>query len=360
MVYPEPAYWLSLLSTQKLDRTATKRALYRFTVAEGRPLSECAGLPLSSLLDLLPDLQESDAAGWVEALASAPVAAQQVQQWQSLGVHLITRADASYPESLAQRLPEPWLPYLLFARGNLELLDRPTVCTTGAESPDEEASRCAHELAEALAELPLVCLGGYSQGVDRRVLTDVSIAGGSTILLLPIGLAHAASILRAGQQAVDRGIRLELSPYLPDAAYTPALGRARNRLILAMADAMLFIGPAALTGDWPGLAEACTQGTLLLSWKHDLSGIGGAESSPALETFRDAQEAAARIARHLALGEDAQQPDTLVETVDGAAIHFDDADSAITQLQRSGHVPAGLMRRLRDAEREGRLGGSRP
>jgi hypothetical protein len=125
--YAETAYWLALLCAEDLDRAVAKRELYRLTIVEHHLLSELAGRTVTELAGLLPGLSESEAARWASALAAVASASDELGAQRSHGVDLITRADPVYPENLAERLPEQKLPYLLFYRGNLALLDRPAV-----------------------------------------------------------------------------------------------------------------------------------------------------------------------------------------------------------------------------------------
>jgi predicted Rossmann fold nucleotide-binding protein DprA/Smf involved in DNA uptake len=354
--YAETAYWLALLCAEDLDRAVAKRELYRLTIVEHHLLSELAGRTVTELAGLLPGLSESEAARWASALAAVASASDELGAQRLHGVDLITRADPVYPENLAERLPEQKLPYLLFYRGNLALLDRPAVYVAGAEAPQSSAALLAHALAEVLAPLPLACVGGYTQGVDRTALSDADAAGGATMLILPVGLDNAGPILRAGQKAVERGDRLELSPYLPSVAYTPALGRARTLLTTMLSDVLVQVDPDMAAGDWPGLQDYIARGCQVLSSRTSETAHASDWLEHGATLFADAHDALALIKQHLDLADDAGGSDEPHTNPDLGPVHFDDAASAISQLERTGRVPERLMRRLRDAERQGNLG----
>jgi hypothetical protein len=360
--HEEKACWLALLGSSDIDRTVAKHELYRLGVVEQRLLSELAGLEPHSLAQVVPGLDLAEAEKWTVALAGMPEAAKELEHWQAQGIDLITRADLAYPENLSERLPERWLPYVFFYRGDLELLSRPAVYVAGAEAPETSALQLVRALAEALAPLPLACTGGFTQGVDRQMLTDAASFGGGTIVLLPIGFGHASPILRAGQHAIDNGTRLELSPYLPDTAYTPTLGRARTRLTTVLADVLLLIAPDIYPVDWPGLDERAPHGGQVLLWASSGNDIAGLWLDHGALAFAATSEATHSIVQHLGLGADDAAPsdsgpEVVTDLYPDSAVHFDDAASAIARLAKTGRVPEQLMRRLRDAERQGNLGG---
>jgi predicted Rossmann fold nucleotide-binding protein DprA/Smf involved in DNA uptake len=352
----EAAYWLALLSAEDLDRAIAKRELYRLAIVEQHPLSDYAGRTAAELAGLLPALSEPEAAKWVSALAAVSDTSNELEARRSVGIHLITRADPSYPENLAERLPEQKLPYMLFCRGNLALLDRPSAYVAGAEAPQSGATELALALAQGLAPLPLACVGGYTQGIDRRTLSEVDAAGGATVLMLPVGLDNAGPILRAGQMAVERGDRLELSPYLPNVSYLPALGRARTLLTTMLSDVLVQVDPDVAADDWPGLPDYAARGCQVLSSRTSDTAQASGWLQRGASLFADAQDAIAQIKRHLDLAEDSAARDEPHADSGLASVHFSDASSAISQLERTGRVPERLMRRLRDAERQGNLG----
>lgn len=360
MDYDEKACWFALLRASDIDRAVAKRELYRLSVVEGRLLGEFASLSAPALAEMLPGLGLQEAEKWASALVGAPAAGDELRRWKAQGIDLITRADPAYPENLSERLPERWLPYLLFYRGDLELLSRPSIYVAGTENPDAPAQQLVRALAESLAPLPVACTGGYSQGVDRQMLTEAATLGGYTILLLPVGFEHASPILHAGQSAIENGTRLELSPYLPDAPFTAALGRARTLLTTVLADVLALVAPGVSAADWPGLDEHVTHGSQVLCWA-PTAGVPGDWRERGALPFDDASEAAQMIVRHLGLGaDDATPPDSSPEAgsvlYPESAVHFDNAASAIDRLAKTGRVPEQLMRRLRDAERQGNLG----
>jgi predicted Rossmann fold nucleotide-binding protein DprA/Smf involved in DNA uptake len=353
----ERAYWLALLSDPQVDRSRAKAAIYGWAIEQQQRLDALAGLPSDALRERLPDLDAAQAAAWRQALGQAEAAGQVLAQWQGQGIELITRADAAYPENWVERLAERWLPYTLFYRGNLELLANPAVCLAGAEEPGEAAGDAAEAAAARLGPGAHVLLGGYGQGIDRRALTAGSQALGRTILILPVGFAHAGPILRAGQMAVEQGRRIELSPFEPEAAYAPALGRARSLLVTALAEALALFEPALGPDAWPGYEPFAQHGGLALIWEGGGADMRAAWQAAGARPFADADAIERQIAGHLLPAVDEIVLDQESEdALEAGPVQFDDADSAIRRLSETGRVPDKLARRLREAEERGLLG----
>jgi predicted Rossmann fold nucleotide-binding protein DprA/Smf involved in DNA uptake len=354
----QEALWLALLTDPRVDRMQAKAALYRWAIEEQRQTQELASLDAGALRELLPELDEQQALAWQAALGRSEESERVLASWREQGVALITRADAAYPENWVDRLAERWLPYVLFYRGNLELLASPAVSVTGAESPTDAGSAMAEGIGARLGPSAHVLLGGYGQGVDRLALTSGSQALGRTILVLPLGFAHATPILRAGQTAIDQGRRIELSPYEPDAVYTPALGRARSLLVTALAEALVLVEPDTGPDGWLGHEAMSADGGLALIWDQSDADIRQAWQHAGAQPFDSADMVERLIASHLlpqseeiSLDEEGTADDPSAEPV-----QFDDADTAIRRLGETGRVPDKLARRLRDAEERGLLG----
>ncbi len=355
----EKACWLALLSDADVDRNIAKRALYRWTIVAQQPLSACAPFSAQTLMEQLPELDALQAERWQAAFGRASQAQEILDYWQSQGVDLLTRADPNYPESLAERLPERWLPYMFFYRGNLHLLERPAVFVSGSSHPAGMANATIAALARDLASLPVSHCGTYAQGIERLMLDTAAAEHAATILILPVGLSHAGPILRLGEEAVERGERLELSPFTPETTYSPALGNACTRLATALSDVLVLYDHAGAAADWPGLSDQVEHGGRVLWWTTGAATMGSDWTDGGAVAIDTAGQAARLIRNQLALDMESEQgPDSdLPGTYDSLdAVQFQSADSAIARLARTGRVPESLVRRLRDAERRGNLG----
>ncbi|MCD6519220.1 MAG: hypothetical protein J7M05_04780, partial [Anaerolineae bacterium] len=129
----EAAYWFALLSQEAPARREAKRVIQRWCLEGGRPLSALFSLSEGELRERLA-LSEGQARRLLAAGARAPQAEATLQTLAAQGVGLVTRDDLRYPEALPQRLPEEWLPYYFFFKGELALLTEPGMALLGGET----------------------------------------------------------------------------------------------------------------------------------------------------------------------------------------------------------------------------------
>ncbi len=120
-----------------------------------------------------------------EALAELETAA-------TLGAHLLFLGTSDYPALLAGTETAP---PVLYARGDLALLDRPAVAIVGARNASAAGTRFARQLALDLAEADYVVVSGLARGIDAA--------------------AHAAALERGTIAVVAGGVDV---PYPPDHA----------------------------------------------------------------------------------------------------------------------------------------------
>ncbi len=353
----EKACWLALMTDHRIDRSQAKAVIYGWAIERQQRLGDLVDLQPAALRESLPDLDEAQAAVWRQVLHEAADADRLLASWRQQGVDLITRADAAYPENWVERLAERWLPYVLFYRGNVELLANPAVCLAGAEEPGEEAGAAVEEVAERLGPGSHVLLGGYGQGIDRRGLVAGTQALGRSIVILPLGFAHAGPIMRAGQLAIDQGRRIELSPFEPEATYTPALGRARSLLVTTLAEVLALFEPQVGPAEWPGYEPFAQHGGLALIWQGGAAEMQTAWQAAGARAFVGVDAIEREIAgRLLPAVEEILLDEEDEDAPDAGPAQFDDAESAIRRLSETGRVPDALARRLREAEERGWLG----
>ncbi|MHB1355971.1 MAG: DNA-processing protein DprA [Anaerolineae bacterium] len=345
MSYSEASNWLACLSAPDLKRAVAKHLLWRWCVQEARSAAELYTAEAQEIAELgLDSLQVS------QVRASRTLVAEQaalLTKLEALGINLITRADAAYPETLTQRLPEERLPYLLYYRGNLDLLSLPGVALVGAGQPSEAARTLMHAVVKQLAPQDCVFIGGYNKGIDRFSIEAALAAGASCIVVLPLGLRASCKILPGLEPHFTTGKLLVLSPYSCDTAHSEPLAAARLPVIAGLSEMLLAIEPddtpdpwvLALQppqqriGIWVGAAAARQE----LWLAHGAIALASVE-----EALRELQQAIGIANPEPAPGQ--PSPSNILETL----IAFIDADSAIKTLSQTGDVPDVLARRLRE------------
>lgn len=171
-----------------------------------------------------------------------------LMQWASHpGHHLLTPAQAGYPERLLAILHDP--PPVLFARGDLRLLQRPMVAIVGSRQPLPSNRQLAHDWAAELARASLVILSGLAQGVDGAAHRGALAGPGQTVAVLGSGLERIYPLAHTqlAQDIVAQG-GLLLSELTPDTPPNPGHFPRRNRLVAALAEVVLVVEAAHQSG----------------------------------------------------------------------------------------------------------------
>jgi DNA processing protein len=153
--------------------------------------------------------------------------------------------DAAYPSALAD-CPDP--PRTLWVRGDLELLQRPTVAIVGTRRATAYAERVTRQLASTLARAGACVISGLARGVDAAAHRGALEVDGATVAVLGTGVdvcypkGHGAMQRQIG----ERGLLLsELAP--DDAAHRGSFPK-RNRIIAALARATIVVEAGVKSG----------------------------------------------------------------------------------------------------------------
>ena len=99
--------------------------------------------------------------------------------------HILTVADADYPE-LLRRIDEP--PVLLYINGNPDVLDLPSLAIVGSRNPTNGGARNAHDFAQHLGSAGFCIVSGLAQGIDAAAHHGALDGGAATIAFLGNGI----------------------------------------------------------------------------------------------------------------------------------------------------------------------------
>lgn len=161
-------------------------------------------------------------------------------------VRILRRGDPGYPQSLEEL--QELAPARLWARGDLALLDRPTVAIVGTRRATAYAERVARQLAAVLARAGACILSGLARGVDACAHRAALEAGGATCAVLGTGLdvAYPVGHAELQRQIGEEGLLLsELAP--TDRAHGGSFPK-RNRLIAALARTTIVVEAGRQSG----------------------------------------------------------------------------------------------------------------
>jgi DNA processing protein len=168
--------------------------------------------------------------------------------------HVLREGDARWPRRLAL-VAEP--PEVLYADGDLALLERPMVAIIGSRAPSAYGVRQAYEAAQALAGQGAVVVSGMAIGLDARAHRGALDAGGGTVAVLGAGIDQDLPVANRDlvQEVRARGqVLSELAPGMPAGKWTFP---RRNRIIAALARCLLVVegrvrGGTSNTVEWAG------------------------------------------------------------------------------------------------------------
>lgn len=179
---------------------------------------------------------------------------QAVEHWANRSISVIGRADAAYPRRLKQRLKRA-APPLLYACGNVELLNDPALAVVGSRNTPAPLLRQAEAAGALAAAAGVVIASGAAKGVDETAMLGSLTAGGRAMGVVADSL-EKLSARPIWRQALLDGRLLLLSSEAPSARFLVWRAMGRNKLIYALADAALVVSSAkGEGGTWAGATE---------------------------------------------------------------------------------------------------------
>jgi predicted Rossmann fold nucleotide-binding protein DprA/Smf involved in DNA uptake len=233
------------------------------------------GLPASLLVDSEPEwltatLQDGgfDPERFSRLLARGSALAFAVEQWNSIGMWVITRDDADYPENLKIRLKHN-APAILYGAGPKAVLKEGGLAVVGSRNADEEALTFARIAGEKCASENLTAVSGGARGVDSEAMSAALENGGATVGVLAENLEREMTTgkYRPGFEA---GRLVLVSPFHPRAVFNVGNAMERNKLIYALADRALVVSAeSGKGGTWQGATENLKQGWVPLLVRDD-------------------------------------------------------------------------------------------
>ena len=176
------------------------------------------------------------------------------------GAQVLLWGQAGYPAALMD-LPDA--PPILWAQGDVSLLNRPMVAMVGARNASSLGLRMARRLAEGLGAHGLVVVSGLARGIDaeahRAALETgtVAVQAGGVDVVYPEENAELAGLIAA------RGCRISEQPMgcVPQTRHFPQ----RNRIVSGLSRAVVVVEAASRSGSLITARNALDQGRDVLA-----------------------------------------------------------------------------------------------
>jgi len=260
---PDPglASWLRLTLTPGIGAASIRELLKQFGLPEN-----VLARPRKELLRIVPHAAVS-AIDSEEVSRSVAAALEWVQK---PGRALVTLADQDYPKLLLE-IPDP--PFLLYARGRLDLLNRPSLAVVGSRNATAQGERNAESFCRAFSDNGLCIVSGLALGIDAAAHRGGLAGPGSTIAVLGTGIdvAYPGRNAALAEEIAGAGLLLSEFP-LGSKAIAHNFPR-RNRLISGLAQGCLVVEAALASGSLITARAAAEQG-------RDVFAIPGSIHSP--------------------------------------------------------------------------------
>ncbi|CAN5196187.1 DNA-processing protein DprA [soil metagenome] len=260
-------HWLRLEQTAGVGPETARKLLAAFGLPEN--IFEAS---FSALREVVP---ERIAAALHES-PSAPTRAliEQTLEWADQAAnHVLTLADSAYPQSLLD-IADP--PFVLYAKGRLDLLSRPGLAVVGSRNATAQGVSNAEKFSESLSQAGLTIVSGMALGIDtaaHRGGLQPGSSGGSTIAVIGTG---ADIVYPARNRGLAHRIAEEGCIISEYSLGTPAIAAnfpRRNRIISGLARGVLVVEAAAQSGSLITARMAAEQG-------RDVFAIPGSIHSP--------------------------------------------------------------------------------
>jgi DNA protecting protein DprA len=155
------------------------------------------------------------------------------------GIHILTLGTPDYPTHLVQVLGET-APPVLFAKGNIGILERKAVGFSGSRKTSDKGLRIASESASILAESDINIVSGYANGTDLAAHHAALETGGVTTFVLVEGILQF-KVKRELAKLLNEENYVAVSEFLPRTKWIARNAMQRNRTICGLSDAMIMI-----------------------------------------------------------------------------------------------------------------------
>ncbi|HFB1771769.1 TPA: DNA-processing protein DprA [Neisseria gonorrhoeae] len=181
-----------------------------------------------------------------EKRALARQAAEAALEWEMRdGCRLMLLQDEDFPEMLTQGLTAP---PVLFLRGNVRLLHKPSAAIVGSRHATPQAMRIAKDFGRALGGKGIPTVSGMASGIDTVAHQGALEAEGGTIAVWGTGIdrIYPPANKNLAYEIAEKGLIVSEFP-IGTRPYAGNFPR-RNRLIAALSQVTLVVEAALESG----------------------------------------------------------------------------------------------------------------
>ncbi|MDI9347525.1 MAG: DNA-processing protein DprA [Methylacidiphilales bacterium] len=158
--------------------------------------------------------------------------------------HVVVYGDAHYPAALAN-IADP--PLVLFARGVIDVINKPCLAIVGSRQASEQSNELANTFSKSYAQEGWVVVSGLAKGVDANAHSG-ALCYGYTIAVVGHGLdiVYPKSNYTLSEKIATQGLLVSEYPL-----HTPPLPHhfpIRNRIIAGLSSVVVVIEAGVKSG----------------------------------------------------------------------------------------------------------------
>jgi len=265
--------------------------------------------------------------------------------------HVLTIADAEYPQSLLNTADPP---LLLYVKGRLDLLNAPALAVVGSRNATTQGLRNAEAFAKSASDSALCIVSGMAHGIDAAAHVGGLQGPGSSIAVVGTGLdkVYPAANRELAHQLAQAGAIISEFPL--GTPPLPANFPRRNRIISGLSLGCLVVEASLQSGSLITARMALEQG-------REVFAIPGSIHSPQSKGCHALIKQGAKLVENAQdileeLGYRGSAPDVSVTPDHTLFVHlgFDPVDTD-SLVQRSGLTISELSAILLQLELDGRI-----
>jgi DNA processing protein len=173
------------------------------------------------------------------------------------GNYVVTWDDPLYPQAL---LNTSEAPPVLYAKGRLELLNKPSVAIIGSRNCSGQGANTARSFAREVSDAGLTIVSGLALGIDAAAHEGALDGQASTVAVLGTGIdrVYPARNLDLAHRIAERGVMI--SDYPLGTPPVPINFPRRNRIISGLSKGVLVVEASLGSGSLITAKIAAEQG----------------------------------------------------------------------------------------------------
>lgn len=242
----DPFAWLRLIRSRRVGPATFHKLLADY----------------GSVEEALVALPEIARAAGVENYSLCPieVVRHEMAQARVAGARMLLWGQGSYPRALMDISDAP---PILWARGDLGLLERPMVALVGARNASSLGLRMTRRLVDGLAAHGQVVVSGLARGIDAEAHQAALAAGTVAVQAGGVDVVYPLENAELAAEIAAKGCLLSEQPMgmAPQARHFPQ----RNRIVSGLARAVVVVEAAARSGSLLTARNALDQGREVLA-----------------------------------------------------------------------------------------------